>query len=90
MLLTNSILVALAAAFAVLLFSRLEVSKGTTARRYLQIHAPKLISEMVSCDFCLCFWMSVLLTVIIMFPLTRVDALFIPFLATPVARFLVG
>ena len=73
-------MVAAVCAFVILFLGR------TGAREYLIIHSPKLFSELIGCDFCLGFWLSVIVSSIII--ALSGDTLFmvIPVLATPYIR----
>lgn len=51
-----TLIIALFATFAILLTERLGY------REKLQIRAPKLIAELFSCDFCLSFWVCLILS----------------------------
>lgn len=54
-----------------------------------QIYGPKLISKMLNCDFCLSFWVCVLISVAIFIKIGNASIFAIPFLATPVIRKLI-
>ena len=79
-----SYLVAMSVAFVVLFLGRFEVL-STSLRNWVVIRAPKLISEAFSCDFCLCWWLSVLVCVLTA-PFVGWWMLFVPVLSTPIAR----
>ena len=87
MLLLEAIVIALLTAFTVLFISRFEIRKDTSIRQYVIMRAPALLSKMFSCDFCLCFWLSLILSVACV-PILGVQSLLIPFLATPISRFI--
>lgn len=74
---------ALVATFIILLIGKLGI------RDYIIERAPKLISKMFSCDFCLSFWTSAILAVILALFFREVMFLFIPILSTPITRFLI-
>lgn len=78
------VIVALIAAFTILFISRIGL------RDFIILHSPKLISELFSCDFCLCFWVSVLISIILFLYQSPHDILFIliPICSTPIARYL--
>lgn len=82
-----AIIVALTVAFFVLFFTKTNIRSNL--RDYYDSAGPKLIADMLDCDFCLCFWLSVIIS--IFFGLILLDLTFIaiPFLATPIARFLI-
>ena len=73
------IYIALAAAFVILLIGKLGVRDSIIAR------APKLISKLFDCDFCLSFWTSVILAIFF----SEFNILFIPIISTPITRILI-
>lgn len=73
---------ALTAAFTILLIGKLGI------RNYIIARAPKLISQLFECDFCLSFWISVILAVILAIFFSEFSILFIPILSTPITRIL--
>lgn len=73
---------ALLSAFALLLATK------TGGIEWLQVHAPRLLSEMASCNFCLSWWCNVLLCAAFYLFTGDTRALFVPFFATPLTRFL--
>lgn len=77
-----TLIVALLAAFLLL------AAYKTGIVEYLQVHGNKLVAEMAHCDFCMCWWLS--LAVSIVFLLVTLDCvcLGIPFLSTPLARWI--
>lgn len=50
--------------------------------------APKLISELFGCDFCLSFWISTIFALAIAMLLQYPIAVLAPIVSTPIARFL--
>lgn len=77
-----SAFVALVSAFIILLIGKLGVRDNIIAR------APKLISRLFECDFCLSFWTSLILAIILAIFFREMSALFIPIISTPITRFL--
>ncbi len=79
-MITDIVMVALGAAFVVIFIDRIGWREEFIAK------SPKLISEMFSCDFCLSWWICVLL--VIGTALWRWDAsiLIVPFFSTPITR----
>lgn len=73
-------MVALAAAFGILFIGK------TGIRDKIIMKAPKLISELFSCDFCLSFWAGMLICVILAFTFTNFCIIFIPVLSAPLTR----
>lgn len=53
---------------------------------WVQMHGNKFFSNMFNCQFCLSFWVSVILSVIAYFFTENYLTLGIPFLATPIIR----
>lgn len=80
-------IIALFVAFFVLLFTKTNIRSALI--NYCDNTKLKLLADMLDCDFCLCFWLSAIIS--IFFGLITLDLTFIaiPFLATPIARFLV-
>lgn len=77
------IYIALAAAFVILLIGKLGI------RDSIILKAPKLISQLFDCDFCLSFWTSVILAVILAIFFNEISILFIPIISTPITRILI-
>lgn len=76
------ILIALGASFAITLLNKWGLRESVIVR------APKLLSDMFSCDFCLCFWASVLLSLLVAMWTGDFLILAAPFFSTPLARIL--
>lgn len=53
---------------------------------WVQVHGNKLFSEMFRCNFCLSFWISLIISVIIVLLTGNVLLLFIPFCSTPITK----
>lgn len=81
----DAVILGLLVAFVVLFLSRFEVREGTSIRNWVIMYAPRLVSEMFSCDFCLSWWLSLALGFLLSMPFGWE---FIPaaVLATPIAR----
>ncbi len=82
-ILTLAIVVALLAAFAVLL------CKKWGWAEYMQVHGDKYLSQLFSCDLCMSFWACFLITFAIVVVIDEKSLMLIPFLATPITRQLV-
>ena len=82
-MLSALIYIALAAAFAILLSGKLGIRDNIIAK------APKLISQLFDCDFCLSFWTSVILAIILAIFFREMNILFIPIISTPITRILI-
>lgn len=77
------ICIALIAAFSILLIGKLGIRDAIIAK------APKLISQLFGCDFCLSFWVSLVLAVILAVFFGEMSLLFVPLLSTPITRMLI-
>lgn len=53
---------------------------------WLQVHGGSFISKMAQCDFCLSWWLSLLLSLVLLGFIGDLHLLVVPFLATPIAR----
>lgn len=53
---------------------------------YLQVHGDKYISKMAQCDFCLSWWLSVIMMVGVVWVTADIHLMIIPLLSTPIAR----
>lgn len=51
--------------------------------------APKLISQLFDCDFCLSFWVSLILVTILAIFFEDIVVIFIPLVTTPITRILI-
>ena len=78
--LTIAILIALIAAFALCLLKKI----GTI--EWLQVHGNGLISEMANCDFCLSWWLSLIISILAACWLEDWHVLIAAVLATPICR----
>lgn len=83
-LLIYSIVVALVAAFVVVLLKKWGVAE------YMQVHGDRFTSQLFSCDFCMSWWTSVFVMLLsVSFVGDNAVYLLAPVLATPIARYLV-
>lgn len=78
--LTTAVLVACAAAFLLLLAYKWDIVE------WMQVHGDFFISRMAQCDFCMCFWLSVIMTLIMVAATNNAALLIIPIISTPIAR----
>ena len=53
---------------------------------WLQVHGSDKISKMAHCDFCMSWWLCVLMTIIVLSVMPEVYLLAVPFIATPMTR----
>lgn len=83
-MLSALIYIALAAAFAILLIGKLGVRDEIITRA-----APKLISQLFDCDFCLSFWTSLILAIILAIFFNEMSIILIPIISTPITRILI-
>ena len=74
--------VAVQAAFIILFIGKIGIRDNVIAK------APKLISQMFDCDFCLSFWVSLILAVILAIFFGQLNLLLIPILSTPITKVL--
>ena len=81
-MLSALIYIALASAFAILLIGKLGIRDSIIAI------APMPASKLFECDFCLSFWTSLILAVILAIFFREISVLFIPILSTPITRIL--
>ena len=83
-LIAYSMIVALVAAFVVVLLKKWGVAE------YMQVHGDRFTSQLFSCDFCMSWWVSVLVMLLsVSFVGNNAVYLLAPVLATPIARYLV-
>ena len=81
-MLSALIYISSSAAFAILFAERLGVRDKIVAE------APKLISQLFECDFCLSFWTSLILAIILAIIFNEMSIIFIPIMSTPITRIL--
>lgn len=80
-----SVLIACIAAFIVTLMHK------WGAVEYMQVHAddfPEVVNKLFSCDFCLSWWVSVIISIVLAITMSYLLVLLCPFVATPVAKFI--
>lgn len=77
-----AVMVALLAAFVVLLLKKWGVTE------WMQVHGDSVSSRLFSCDFCMCFWASVMITCVSTVFVDGAWMMAVPFLSTPIARYL--
>lgn len=77
------ILVACAAAFILLYLQKVGLVE------HMQINAPKLLSKLFSCHFCLSFWFSAIISLFLACYFKDVTLLFIPIFSAPITRILI-
>ena len=77
------LLVALAAAFVVLLVKKWGVAE------WMQIHGDKYMSQLFSCDLCMSFWAAMLISLAFVCWYDDEVYVLIPVFSTPVTRMLV-
>lgn len=53
---------------------------------WMQVHGSEKISKMAHCDFCMSWWLCVLLTIAIIAVTDDIYLLAVPFIATPLTR----
>lgn len=55
----------------------------------MQLLGPDIIAKMAHCDFCMSWWLSVMLAVVFMIIFKDWTFVFVPFVSTPIARRLI-
>lgn len=80
------ILVALAASFIILFATKTEIRYS--ARDFCDSKKLSIIAEMLDCDLCLSFWMSLIVSIIFTLVTKDVQFIFASLFAAPIARFL--
>lgn len=78
-----AIIIACISAFIILFAGKTGMRDEIIAR------APKLISQLFNCDFCLSFWTSFILAIILAIFFNEIRLLFIPIVSTPITRILI-
>lgn len=81
-LLTYCLLVAALAAFVILLITK------AGGREFVQVNACRTLARLFSCDFCLSFWLCLILSLILFLITKDPKALLTPFFSTPLTRIL--
>ena len=76
----NIVLIALAATFVIIL------TEKWGGAEWLQVHGNKLVAQMASCDFCLSWWVCVILTAAFVAVTGDYTMVVAPFFATPITR----
>lgn len=79
-LLTLATIVALASAFFILFIGKIGL------RDKIILHAPKLLSQMFDCDFCLSFWVAFVISGFLAVLLGVWVVALIPLISTPLTR----
>lgn len=61
------------------------------AVEYMQVHAPRLLSELAKCNFCMSWWVSVGIAAlpVIFGRIELIDGIAVAMCATPIARYLI-
>ena len=77
------VLVALAAAFVVLLVKKWGLNE------WMQIHGDKYIAQLFSCDLCMSFWAAVILSMAVALVTDCGIYMAVPIFSTPISRMLV-
>ena len=77
------VMIALAAAFVVLLVKKWGIAE------WMQIHGDAFTSKLFSCDLCMGFWANFLITIVVMCITDDASLIVIPIMATPITRMLV-
>ena len=75
--------IALIAAFILLFANKLGFIE------WLQINGNRFFSEMARCNFCLSFWVGLVLSILFAVYTGNMNILFVPIISTPLTRFLI-
>lgn len=75
-----SFMVGCAAAFLLLLAYKLGIVE------WLQVHGDVVVSKMAQCNFCMSWWLSVVITILLAVIMDNVALLCVPFISTTIAR----
>lgn len=81
-LLNLAVVIALIAAFVILLAGKWGLLE------WVQIHGNKFFSEMARCNFCLSFWVGLVLSILFAVILGNSIVLLVPIISTPLTRFI--
>lgn len=76
------VIVALAAAFVVLLVKKVGIAE------WMQVHGDKYLSQLFGCDFCMSFWASAIFAIGLCCWMDDPSYIFIPLFSTPISRIL--
>ncbi len=83
-ILTNIVILSLATSFVVMLIDKVGIVE------HMQIHGVKIVSKLFNCNFCICFWTSILLSgIYYIFVSRNIECLLYPLLITPLVRQLI-
>lgn len=77
------IIIALAAAFVVLLVKKWGMAE------YMQVHGDRITSRLFSCDLCMSFWASLMISCFAVCFIDECWVLAVPVFSTPITRMLV-
>lgn len=78
----NGAWIALGAAFILLLLRKWRITE------WVQVHGNDFFSKMFSCDFCLSFWCSVVLSFVLSVFTLEPSYMALPIITTPITRIL--
>lgn len=80
-MITNIAILSLAVSFIFLLLDKVGL------KEYMQIYGSRFIHKLSNCNFCICFWLSVIISIIFYIFVSRNnECILYPFLITPLAR----
>ena len=77
------VLIALAAAFVVLLIKKWGIAE------WMQVHGDRYMSKLFSCDLCMSFWACMAISLVLMVFNDDPCTVLVPMFATPITRMLV-
>lgn len=85
-LIAGSVLAGFAACFIILLADKLDARARVA--EFLDRHGFGFLFKLVTCDFCLSFWLGVIIAALIVFFTGEPKYYLVPLFSTPVTRFL--
>lgn len=78
-----AIIIALITCWIVLFITKVGI------REKIQVYSPKIISDLFSCDFCLCWWICLIISVVFSCVTGTGEYVLCAFCATPLARYFI-
>lgn len=79
-IMTVALIVGCIAAFLLLLAYKLGIVE------WLQVHGDPIISKMAQCDYCMSFWLCVIIMLVMAAITDDAGLICVPIIATPIAR----
>lgn len=80
-MITNVVILSLLVSFVFQLIDKIGL------KEYAQVYGNRTVHKLFSCNFCICFWLSVLLSLVFYIFVSRnIECALYPLLITPLAR----